>query len=378
MRIVHLTQLWSGTTGGPSKYVSSLKRELVALGHDVHVLTTDSGSGAEVVGGSMPLRDARVVARLRMLKPDIVHVHGSVGLLLDTLVYRLMRPRVRVVFTFHTQPITRIFLPGLSTRRHDYGPFSAILARWLLRSADLVTSVSDSIVAAHNETYGLDIRRFIRIPSGGDLRDARDVAASTSPADGNEIARHPLLVSVGVMTWDWKVAGHLVAVRAVASLRRQYSGVLLLIAGDGPHRGVVEREVATLDLDDHVRLLGTVAPDRLLDSADVYVHMAMNEGCSLAIIEAMHAGKPIVAAHAGGTPEVLVNGQTALLIEPEPEQLAAAVHTLVDDRAYADKLAARAREVASQHYTWPVIAAQYAEAYRALLETGPTAAIASK
>jgi glycosyltransferase involved in cell wall biosynthesis len=248
----------------------------------------------------------------------------------------------------------------------------------LLRNADLVTSVSESIVSAHNEAYALGIGRYVRIPSGGDPHEGPGSAAVASTSYAAELRRRPLLASVGVMSWDWKVAGHVVCVRAVDELRRHHPDVMLLIAGDGAHRAIVEREVAALGLGNHVRLLGNVAPDRVLEAADVYVHMAMNEGCSLAIIEAMHAAKPIVAANAGGTPEVLSDGETALLIDAEPRQLAAAVQRLLADAAYARKLGARAREVALQKYTWSVVAEQYAATYRTLLSAGSTARFAKR
>lgn len=364
MHIVNLTTHWSATTGGPSKYVASLQRELASMGHRVDVVTTDAGAGAEVATGSFPRRELRIIARLRELNPDILHVHGSVRLLSIALIHRFLRRRTRIVFTFHTQPSTRGFLPELGERRRDYGVMGGALARVLLSRADLVTSVSESIVTRHNQAYGLAIRRYTCIPSAGEPRGAAELAeAGHVAADG----RYPVLVSVGVMAWDWKVAGHLVSVRAIDLLRQAYPGIRLLIAGDGPHRGVIEREVARLGVGEHVKLLGNVSPDPLLQAADVYIHMAMNEGCSLAIIEAMHAGKPIVAANAGGIPEVLVDGDSALLIAPEPGPLAAAVQGLMKDESRRRKLGERARELALEKYTWPVVARQYAEVYRSLM-----------
>jgi L-malate glycosyltransferase len=373
MRIVHLTTYWSATTGGPARYVANLRSELGNRGHDVRVVTTDGGAGADVIAGPFPVREWRTVRRLLRIGPDIVHVHNSMRQLFAALVYRLVRSRARVIFTFHTQPITRQFLPRLNGRRYDYNPVSALVARFLLRSTDLITTVSDSIIAKHNGAYRLGIRHFVRIPSGGEphLESVRSASSSTQAA--SERRDFPVLVSVGVMVWDWKVLGHLVCVRAVDELRRLYPGLVLLIAGDGPHRHVVEQEVAALGLQGHVRLLGNVSPEKILDDADVYVHMAMNEGCSLAIIEAMHAGKPIVAANAGGTPEVLVNGETALLVEPEPDQLAAAVQKLLSDDSYAGSLAKRAREVALQQYTWSAVGEQYATTYQSLLTSRNTA-----
>ncbi|MBC7656775.1 MAG: glycosyltransferase family 4 protein [Frankiaceae bacterium] len=235
----------------------------------------------------------------------------------------------------------------------------------MIGKADLVTSVSESIVAGHNEAYGFAIGRFACIPSGGDPRPQQ---AFSDGVPAIAVGRHPLLVSVGVMAWDWKVAGHLVAVRAVDRLRHRHPRVLLLIAGDGPHRAIVEREIALRGLEDHVKMLGNVPPDPLLEAADIYVHMAMNEGCSLAIIEAMHAGKPIVAADAGGIPEVLVDGDSALLIEPEPQRLAAALQGLIEDEPHRRQLGARAREVALERYTWSIVARQYAEVYESLVK----------
>jgi glycosyltransferase involved in cell wall biosynthesis len=379
MRIAYLTPHWSATTGGPSKYVERLRTNLEERGHTVTVITTDSGDGADVVAGSFPIRDARAVRLLRRFDPDIVHVHGSMRFLLSALAHRFLRSSTRVVFTFHTQPSTDVFLAGHKAHPRDYSAGSALVARALLRSADLVTSVSDSIVTKHNEAYHLGIRRHVRIPSGGDpwnVSGDREGGPNIEQED-DALRGYPLLVSVGVMAWDWKVAGHLVAIRAVDKLRAHYPTVKLVIAGDGPHRGLIEREVATLRLQDHVRLLGTVSPERLLKVADLYVHMAMAEGCSLAIIEAMHAGKPIIAANRAGIPEVLVNEESAVLIEPEPDRLAIAVQDLMSDSERRGRLAARAREVALREYTWPAVAARYAAVYQSLLIGGETGRIAA-
>ena len=149
------------------------------------------------------MREIRAVRLLRRSSPDIVHVHNSVRLLFSALVYRLLRSSVRVVFTFHTQPITRRFIEGLNLPEKDYGAVAAMVARALLRNADLITSVSDSIIARHNAAYNLGIARHVRIPSGG------DPAVASTPSNGNpiDVQGRPLLMSVGVMTWDWKEIG---------------------------------------------------------------------------------------------------------------------------------------------------------------------------
>ena len=104
-----------------------------------------------------------------------------------------------------------------------------------------------------------------------------------------------------------------------------------MIVGDGPERGALETRIAQLGLGDRVHLLGfrTDIPE-LLAGCDLFVLPSLFEGLPLSILEAMAAGKAVVATAIGGNDEAVVDGVTGLLVPPaDPEALADALRTLL-------------------------------------------------
>ena len=347
--------------------MAALDRELRALGHTVSVITTDHGAGATTVRGRSPLRDWRLYDALRKASPDIVHVHGRAHMVPPAVFYRASHPRSRVVFTFHTQPILGSYLPGVTAKR-SYSKAGGLIVRELLRRCDAITAVARSIITNLNSSYSFGIKDFDTIPSGGTSRvvDARELAEfrAMNRLEGS----FPVLSSVGVFSWDWKVAGHLVCIDALRLLLPAYPRALLLLAGDGQYRSYLKDYVQARGLDGRVRFLGNVRnPGAVLGATDIYLHMALNEGCSLALIEAMFAEKTIIASRRGGNEEVVRDDVSARLIEPDPARLATALLELLADRDKGAALARGARQCAVDAFAWDIVAKQYEALYLSIL-----------
>jgi glycosyltransferase involved in cell wall biosynthesis len=365
-----VTPQWSATMGGPSKYVAALAHEQRALGHTVSVITTDAGLGATVIGGRTPLRDWRLFQALRQVRPDIVHLHGRAHMVPAALLYRAIHPAARIVFTFHTQPSVGSYLPGLQQDRPSHSRARSIIAAELLRRCDVVTTVSRSIITNLNALHSLKIQNFETIPSGG-YPTAVDPIDLAKFRMSNNLDRHfPVLSSVGVFSWDWKVAGHLMCIDAVSLLVGRYPQILLLIAGDGQYRMYLEDHVRSRGVERYIRFLGNVSNSaEVLAATDIYLHLAMNEGCSLALIEAMLAERPIIAARRGGNPEVVEDDVSARLIEPEPSALASAILELLGDSKKRTALATRARARALRSFAWSNVVRQYEVLYAKALSS---------
>lgn len=367
MKIALITPL-SGTVGGPSNYIAGLNRELLALGHRVSVISTDASTGMGAIHRRSPLRDLRLFHALRQLKPDIVHLHGRIHFLPAALLFRTIHPTAKIVFTFHTQPHVKDYLPGIHTKKPGYKRVSRSFVSALLRRCDAVTAVSRSIVENLNTYYSLDITKFDVIPSGGDPNLIRQADTPTFRSRHELENNSPILASVGVMSWDSKVAGYLVCIDAVALLTRIYSGVVLLIAGDGQYRNYLEAYARSRGVERHVKFLGTVANSGdVLAVADLYLQLFMNEGCSLALIEAMLAEKPIIASRCGGHTEVVEDGVSARVIEPNATLLTSTVIELMHDPQKRVALASEARRTALRFFTWPVVAESYQSLYEKVL-----------
>jgi glycosyltransferase involved in cell wall biosynthesis len=136
--------------------------------------------------------------------------------------------------------------------------------------------------------------------------------------------------------------GHPTLLEAIAELPE----ALFLLAGDGPERGALEARAAELGVAERVRFLGRREDvPQLLAACDVFVLPSLYEGSSLAVLEAMAAGIPIVSSAIGGTEELIEDGRSGLLVPPgDAKALAAALRRLLEDPGLREQLATGARE----------------------------------
>jgi len=153
-------------------------------------------------------------------------------------------------------------------------------------------------------------------------------------------------------------------------VRRQVPRSRLVIAGDGPERDRIAERASRPDLIGAVELVGFRSDVRaLLAAADVYVNSSISEGVSITILEAMAAGVPIVATAVGGTPEVLADACTGLLVSSRaPDALASAIIRLAQDPALRARLRSAARRRLEQSFTIDRMVDDYARTYRRLLD----------
>ena len=183
-------------------------------------------------------------------------------------------------------------------------------------------------------------------------------------ADGEPAAREfagPTVIALGRLT---RQKGFDVLIRALARL----DDASAVIVGDGPEASELERLRAELGLDGRVRFAGWVDdPAALVRSADALVLPSRYEALPLAILEAMHAGLPVVATDVGSVREEVRAGETGLLVPAEDDaRLASAIREVLDP-AVGQVMGARARDVASRQFTSERMARDFELLYRMLL-----------
>jgi glycosyltransferase involved in cell wall biosynthesis len=181
--------------------------------------------------------------------------------------------------------------------------------------------------------------------------------ACTDPAARGQVRREfgippasPVVISVGRLD---SVKGHIYLVEAAARVREAVPNARFLLVGSGPEESRLRRRAAELNMGDGLIFAGLrhdVA--RLLAAADVAVLPSLYEGFGLAAVEAMAAGMPVVGTRVGGLPEVIVDGETGLLVPPaSPEGMAEAVIRLCRDADLRRRLGDAGRERHAQRFT---------------------------
>lgn len=177
----------------------------------------------------------------------------------------------------------------------------------------------------------------------------------------------PRLLCIGrIATVEEK--GFDVAIRAMPAILARFPAARLLIAGDGPARGALERIAADAGVAAHVDFLGWVHPDKVCalisGCTTVLVPSRVAEGFGLVALQASQMARPVVASRVGGLPEVVAHGETGLLVEPDDDvALAAAAVSLLDNPAHTAALGRAGRLRANTHFSRE----RYVNAYDDLL-----------
>ncbi len=143
----------------------------------------------------------------------------------------------------------------------------------------------------------------------------------------------------------------------------------LWLAGEGPFQEELEAEIEARSLKNHVALAGVFDNvDELLAAADLFVLPSWEEGMSLALLEAMAAGLPVVACDIPGNRELVADGQTGLMVPArDPPRLAQAIERLLNAPTLRDRLGEAAREATVSRFSLAHMADQHLELFERLV-----------
>jgi glycosyltransferase involved in cell wall biosynthesis len=158
--------------------------------------------------------------------------------------------------------------------------------------------------------------------------------------------------------------------RAFAAAQSQLSSMHMALAGEGELLGHLKNIVRELNVSDHVTFLGVRndLPD-LLSAADSVLMPSLNEGFPRTAIEAMAAGKPIIATNVGGTSEAIIDGETGILIPAKDiEVMTSTLLRLVNDKDLQLKLGEAGRQRSRNNYSVNNYVTRLDELYRKLLK----------
>jgi glycosyltransferase involved in cell wall biosynthesis len=345
--------------GGAQSYVAAL---LPGLARDFDVAVAAYGPGplreAAAANGIrfIPLRHVRrpvspwrdplglaeLVRLLRRERPDILHASSSKAGVLGRLAALLAGVPIRI-FTVH----------GWAFSAHSGA--ASRLYHWADRLMRPLTTVT-ICVSDHSRARGLEAgtctaEETAVIPNAVDLQPA--------PAARRDPDR-PVLVAVGRLKAP---KDFLTLVRAVALLPAD--SVEALVVGEGPDRAGLEAEVRRLGIGERVHLVGERRDvPELLANADVFVLSSASEGMPVSVLEAMAAGLPVVGSRVGGVPELVVDGETGLLVEPgNAGELAAAIDRLLADPGLRVQLGEAGRERVQRHFALDPFRRAHVELY---------------
>lgn len=342
--------------GGPVTHAVLLAGELVRAGVDVTAVVAHEGAaaaftatGAETVLATGHRRASMVQRACRAA--DVVHTHDRRSAL---WVLGRSRPPGRVrVHTLHGLPEPYLAIPdqpGPTLR--DRIAYQIVEPRLLGRAHCVIVPSEATRRAASG--LGHPVASYVMIPNG---------VAPTAPLP--PVATSPTLPPcVGTVAALETVKGVDVFLRAAARLQERRPTLRFVVAGDGPEGAHLRRLATALGLSESVRFTGHVPVASVLPGLSVVVVSSYFETSSFVALEAMAAGRPLVATRCGGLPEAVPAEAVTLVAPGDPAALADAVDGLLDDPREAGIRADAARAHVVAHRTAAGTAAAVLDTYR--------------
>ena len=367
MRIALVSPYDLTLPGGVQSHVNHLRDALRGFGDEVVVVGPGKETGVEghvPVGGSVsvPFNGSRApialsptswrgTARaLRAARPDVVHVHEP---LVPWVGVAATRARAPVVGTFHAwSDANRLYR------------LARPLGRRLVRRLEVMVAVSEVAADYHAAALGVPRRRFVVVPNGVDV----ERFATAAPLPGVHDPERPTLLFVGRLE---RRKGLEPLIRAFTRLKTERPDLRLVVVGEGPERERCQSLLPTR-LRGDVLFLGRVDQADLpgcFAAADLYVSPALGgESFGIVLLEAMAAGRPVVASDLPGYRTLLREGIQGRLTPPgDVAALAEAIGALLDNPSLRDAMAHQGRRTAAT-FDWEVVAGRLRDLYTGLLD----------
>lgn len=255
----------------------------------------------------------------------------------------------------------------VNQKRLELGFKSRLLARILSRFYDK----AENVVAVSNYTKGLAIQggiapdKIVVLPNGIDIeRFSRPAATEKLKYKLGLNGKDKIILTLAVLK---PRKGQDMVIQALPRIIKENPDVKYVIAGCGDDKKRLEGLVNELHLENHVIFAGFIPEQEVIDYydlADVFVMASRKdglwvEGFGIPFIEANARGKPVIAGLHGAVPEVITDGESGLIIDPEnPDEIAEAILKILTNTELAETIGQQGKEKCFSLYNWDEIAKQ--------------------
>ncbi len=354
--------------GGTETHVLELASRIDRSRFDIIVCAMKSGGavagelqsrGVKVISldGAGKL-DVRVLIRLFKVlqteQPDVIQAFLFWANVAARACGRILRA-FPVISSYHDEVVSE-------------GRLMRLLDRLTLQWTQTIVCCSEAVRRSVDLQIGETGNRCTIIPFGVDVDYLKNAEAATRQELG---LREEGLVIGTVCRLVEPKKGLSVLLKAMGELKHRHGKppCQLLIVGDGPSRSMLEELCERLGLTAWVVFAGTRRDiPRVLHSLDVFVLSSLYEGFGIAILEAMAAGKPVIATHVGGIPEFVVPGETGVLVEPgNSASLADAIEGLLADSEQARHMGIKGQDRAQRQFGISGVVRRHEQVYEACL-----------
>ncbi len=291
---------------------------------------------------------------------------GSVDLMMPHNLFRLLKElNIHIVHTHNISSEVYSRIAGMMAQTpiivfHQHGAPTELQLK--VKSLDLLLRKPDKIIAVSHDTKKM-LQEELKIS-----QDKIDVVYNGIQESPNDF---PVTEGSTIFTVCRLVPekGLRYLIDAMTSVKEKIPDVKLLIIGDGPSRGELEKQAIKNSLGETVSFVGFQQfPEKNYDKYDIFVLPSLEEGFGLALIEAMSYGKPVIATRTGGIPEIIEDGVNGILVPPKDHKaLANALVSLLSDTDLRKRLALEGQR-RSQLFTVNKMVCKIEDTYEGLIK----------
>ncbi|MCD6562296.1 MAG: glycosyltransferase family 4 protein [Thermoproteales archaeon] len=338
MRVLLISPTLGGI-GGIGSHVSHLKKWLLRKNIQVDVLSSNDVRIIRIKGMKNLSFMISAIFKTYGKEYDIIHAHNVPAAL------PMKFAKGKKILTLHGVYSKYIRI----THGNLYSYIAKKMESKLLRYADKLTAVSEKVIKYYKK-MGFDA---IYIPNAIDLEDIPETSKKIYDKQ---------VVYAGRLS---KEKGLDILIEAF----KQIDNVHLIVIGKGPLRETLMKQAKGHD---NIHFLGFLKDHRevleYIKGSDIYVQPSRIEGLSTSILEAMACQVPVIATKVEGNVEVIKDGITGLLVEPENiKSLKDSIIKLIEDKKKANYLATNAYREILKRYNWDVVSNQYIKLYNILV-----------
>ncbi len=381
MNIAIFTNNYLPNPYGVSTSVEGFRRALIKQGHQVYIFAPHwegkyeddknifrypSISMKTKVPFSLVVPYSKSINKIiEDLEIDIIHTQHP-NLLGFVAKNWALKKNVPLVFTWHT----------LYDKYAHYTPLvpDAIAGSWALKNAIGFAEECDHVIAPTQSVKDFILSQEIEnkdisvVPSGVD----ENLFAN---ADGKKIREkfnikndQIVLVSISRLTEEKNV---IFLARCIVEVLKKNEKVIFIYGGEGDLKDELKDIFMIADVADRVFLPGKIEREEVknyLSAGDIFVYASTSETQGTIVTENMYIGKPIVAVRASGIQDIVINGETGILVDEEEEGFSEAVNELINDKDKREKMGKNAKKEALKNYTIDACGDMLIKVYKKVIE----------
>jgi glycosyltransferase involved in cell wall biosynthesis len=356
MKVLHATKRYPNSAGGDATVVKSLERVQRESGHETIILTSNCPDivdepyvrkfGLEIASPDIDTINLKRIISLAWLflvsfrevgraRPDVIHSHSmDLGFFLRPAAWLY---RIPIINHCH----------GTSIGKADFPKYKKALELFFLKYGRFQRIITVDEPSLQSFKYH-GLKRVVYIPNGVEKADAAKVTKKASD-------KKTRIIFVGRLEWVKGVPELLKAF----SMLKDGTDLELGLVGDGSETESLKVKAEKLGIADRTTFYGRQKREethRLMAGADIFVLPSHFEGFPIVMLEAWAIGLPVVVSRVGAMQTVCHDGKDSLLIEPKrPEELAATLKRLIDDKALQAKLGAAGRKLIEARYNYNTV-----------------------